>query len=166
MHSILWTGCATVYLAHLLSKGRNAFFYKCGSFWRACIFPPPFQNMGLLFMLIEESRPQWQHKYLAAPSLVTKFSHFPSDAWHPWKISLPIAKSLFTAKGCLENNRRMVELLALISVPCPEAGSLSQYGKGTSVEPQGSGFKTGFSSVTLGKLLYLSETQFVQPWNG
>lgn len=27
-------------------------------------------------------------QYLVTPSLVSKFSHFPSGAWHPWKLSL------------------------------------------------------------------------------
>jgi hypothetical protein len=83
----LWTGCTTVYLAHSLSKDRNAFFYKCCSFRRACEFFS-FQNIRLLFMLMEEPTSHWQHKYLATPSLVTKFSRFPSGAWRPWELAL------------------------------------------------------------------------------
>ena len=60
----------------------------------------------------------------AMPSLVTKFSHFPSGAWHPGSYPLSIAKSLLIAKGCLKSSRRMVKFLALISVPGLKPGTV------------------------------------------
>lgn len=110
----------------LSSEDRNAFFYKCHF----------SKGLGVSFSLFFLSKyttfiyvPRGTHtrvttQIFSNTCLVMESPHVPSGSWHPWKRTLIKCQvSVYRKKSVSGASKRVVVLLALVSVLSSEAGS-------------------------------------------